>query len=138
PVCGNWANITNNTMAWIGGYQSSLSPCQIDKIHTNMSTFLSPYVSCDPVTFPTSLSIEVSPNPNLGNFDIRFESAKTQKIQFAIYDKQGNMVMPLRSINTKSLEKFIEKINSNLPPDLYIIIALGEDGSYAHKQISIN
>ena len=138
PDCGNWANITNNTMAWIGGYQSSLSPCQIEKMHANLNTFLCPYANCDPVTFPEEFSIVVSPNPNLGDFEITFKSGKSQKIQFVIYDKLGNVVIPLKSINAQYHEKVTEKISTNLSPDLYIVIAQGEDGSYAYKQISIN
>ena len=134
----DWSNVSNNTMAWIGGYQSSLSPCQIQKIHNNLSTFLSPYISCDPITFPTSFNLEVSPNPNNGFFDITFESAKNQKIKYLIDDKQGNIALPIKSINTNAIEKVTEKISSNFSPDVYILVAQGEDGSYAYKQISIN
>ncbi len=48
PNCDEWSEISNNTMSYNGGYQESLSPCQIDRIQASLNTFLSPYVTyCD-------------------------------------------------------------------------------------------
>ncbi len=45
PPCNNWANIANNTMTTTGGWHEALSPCQIERVQTRLTTYLSPYVA---------------------------------------------------------------------------------------------
>jgi hypothetical protein len=45
PICGSWANISNNVMMSAGNpWQAALTPCQIDKIQTRLLGNLSSYV----------------------------------------------------------------------------------------------
>ena len=53
--CNGWANYSNNTMSYWGGWHEALSPCQIGRIQTRLEGILSAYVDhceldCDVAT----------------------------------------------------------------------------------------
>ena len=64
PVCGNWANISNNVMMSAGlPWQEALTPCQIDRIQTRLLGNLSSYVEqCVQECSPASPSFTLTNN----------------------------------------------------------------------------
>ena len=66
---------------------------------------------------PTSLPIEVYPNPFQKHFNI--QSKEVLKLEVCLYDVHGRMVWPRRNLNITAQQPY--SIQTDLPPGIYLL-----------------
>jgi hypothetical protein len=154
PPCDSWLNISNNTMSYNGGWQETLTPCQIQRVHDRLNTFLSsyatttPWVPICPMPGPgggggTSAkseinnSLKITPNPFVNNFEMEVFSDKKEKISIFILDMYGNKIKSIKEKSEKNSGYYNCSIDlSDAKSGLYNAIVQFENGTIISKIIS--
>jgi hypothetical protein len=121
-----------NGIAIAGATASTLSNLTVDDVgtYTCRYTDLNGCVQTSAgmlVSSQTSGNIYVYPNPNTGQFQVRFNNQANEKVTVNIYDEKGALVYRQIAV-TSSAYSVINVDLSALPSETYLIRLVGADG----------
>jgi hypothetical protein len=82
----------------------------------------------------------ISPNPNKGEFSVRFAVRETRVIDFSVYDIHGNQLQAATSgvrVATEESESVI-RLKRDLPPGIYLLVLSSNKGERAVQRLIID
>ncbi len=120
PNCNSYDKISNNTMSYLGGYNESLSPCQIGRIQDRLESYLSPYVdhcAIDCSQISPSLFLDVSP--------LNLYAASSSIVSSAIIDGNRTVINEAPNITLNSTTYTAVNVTPNVTSTHNFEVKLG-------------
>jgi hypothetical protein len=81
----------------------------------------------------------ISPNPNHGEFNVRFAVRETRVIDFSVYDINGSQLQAATSgvrVTTEESESVI-RLKRDIPPGIYLLVLSTDKGERAVQRLMI-
>lgn len=118
PYGANYETVDNEGLVQ-GAYTYDLYQIDRDGIRTHAA---SQTIEFDPIAIPSSLTVDVYPNPTAAHANISVGAAEDSHVTAVLYDASGNFAMQLENANVKAGSNTLSIDLSNVPSGIYELL----------------